>query len=197
MLTDAQVRSAKPSDTPRKLTDSRGLYLHVMPNGGRYWRFNFRFKGKNKTLSLGTYPDVLLAKARERHQEARRLLADGIDPCLEKQASSHTFETVAREWHGHWKASRHERHAFYVLKRLEADVFPEIGGLPLEDLRASSFRDAVLKIERRGARDIAKRVLQTCGQIMRYAVAHDFAEHNPVAGVKPAEWKPPRRIAAM
>ena len=193
MLTETQVRSAKPGDSPRKLFDARGLYLHVMPNGGKYWRFNFRFKGRYKTLSLGVYPDVSLAKARDRHLKARQLLADNVDPCVEKKASSYTFETVAREWHSHWKSSRHERHAHYVLKRLEADVFPEIGSLPLEDLQASDFRDAVLKIERRGALDIAKRVLQTCGQIMRYAVAHDFTKHNPVAGVKPSDILKPHK----
>jgi integrase len=193
MLTDAQVRAAKPSASPRKLFDARGLYLHVMPNGGRYWRFNFQINGRNKTLALGVYPDVSLAKARDRHQKARELLTEGVDPCLEKKATGKTFETVAREWHGHWKSSRHERHAHYVLKRLEADVFPEIGSRPLEDLQASSFRDAVLKIERRGALDIAKRVLQTCGQIMRYAVAHDFATHNPVAGMKPSDILKPHK----
>jgi len=193
MLTDAQVRAAKWSASPRKLFDARGLYLHVMPNGGRYWPFNFQINGRNKTLALGVYPDVSLAKARDRHQKARELLTEGVDPCLEKQATGKTFETVAREWHGHWKSSRHERHAHYVLKRLEADVFPEIGSRPLEDLQASSFRDAVLKIERRGALDIAKRVLQTCGQIMRYAVAHDFATHNPVAGMKPSDILKPHK----
>lgn len=193
MLTEAQVRSAKSGESPRKLFDARGLYLHVMPNGGKYWRFNFRFKGKYKTLSLGVYPDVPLARARERHQNARQLLADKVDPCVEKKASSYTFESAAREWHEHWKAGRHERHAHYVLKRLEADVFPEIGSLPLEDLSASDFRDAVLKIERRGALDIAKRVLQTCGQIMRYSVAHDFAKHNPVGGVKPSDILKPHK----
>ena len=157
MLTETQVRTAKPGNCARKLFDARGLYLHVMPNGGKYWRFNFRFKGKYKTLSLGVYPDVPLAKARDRHQKARRLLADKVDPCVEKKASSYTFETVAREWHEHWKATRHERHAHYVLKRLETDVFPAIGSLPLEDLQASDFRDAVLKIERRGALDIRER----------------------------------------
>jgi integrase len=193
MLTDAQVRAARPSASPRKLFDARGLYLHVMPNGGRYWRFNYRFRGKNKTLALGVYPDVSLAKARERHQAAREQLVENIDPCLEKQISGKTFEEVAREWHGHWKANRHQRHAHYVLARLEADVFPELGHLELEDLQPSAFRDAVLKIERRGALDIAKRVLQTCGQIMRYAVAHDFATHNPVAGMKPSDILKPHK----
>lgn len=87
MLTDAQIRGLKPWAHPRKLFDGCGLYLHVMPNGGRYWRFNYRFKRKQKTLALGVYPDVSLAKARIRHQEARRLLADGIDPVIQKRAS--------------------------------------------------------------------------------------------------------------
>lgn len=193
MLTDAQVRSAKPSERPRKLFDARGLYLHVMPNGGRYWRFSYRFHGKPKTLALGVYPDVSLAKARARHQAAREQLADGLDPCAEKQTAGKTFEAVAREWFGHWKTGRNERHAHYVIKRLEADIFPEIGARPLSELPTSAFRDAVKKIERRGALDIAKRVLQNCGQIMRYAVANDLAKHNPVADVKPADVLKPHK----
>jgi len=187
MLTDTQVRNAKPGDLPRKLFDARGLYLQVMPHGGRWWRFNYRINGKNKTLSLGVYPDVSLAKARARHQEAREQLADGIDPSVAKRALGRDFETVAREWFAHWKLGRNERYAHYVIVRLEADVFPEIGTRPLCELSTSAFRDVVRKIEQRGALDIAKRVLQNCGQIMRYAVANDFAKHNPVAEIKPAD----------
>jgi len=87
VLTDAQIRGVRPSAHPRKLSDARGLYLHVMPNGGRYWRFNYRFNGKQKTLALGVYPDVSLAKARTRHQMARQQLAEGTDPSIEKQGS--------------------------------------------------------------------------------------------------------------
>jgi integrase len=187
MLTDTQVRNAKPGERPRKLYDARGLYLHVMPHGGRWWRFNYRINGKSKTLSLGVYPDVSLAKARARHQEAREQLADGIDPSAAKRALGRDFETVAREWFAHWKLGRNERYAHYVIVRLEADVFPEIGVRPLSELSTSAFRDVVRKIEQRGALDIAKRVLQNCGQIMRYAVANDFAKHNPVAEIKPAD----------
>lgn len=187
MLTDSQIRNLRPPDRPRKLADSRGLYLHLMPNGGRYWRFDYRFHGKRKTLALGVYPDTSLAKARARHLEARERLADGADPAAAKQVLSEDFETVARQWFARWKTGRNERHAVYVIRRLEADVFPEIGSRPLSDLSASTFRDVVQKIERRGALDIAKRVLQTCGQIMRYAVVNDLASHNPVAGVKPAD----------
>ncbi|MGE3600081.1 MAG: tyrosine-type recombinase/integrase [Dehalococcoidia bacterium] len=193
MLTDSQIRNARPSDRPRKLADSRGLYLHLMPNGGRYWRFDYRFNGKRKTLALGVYPDTSLAKARARHLEARERLADGADPAAAKQVLSKDFETVARQWFARWKTDRNERHTVYVIRRLEADVFPEIGSRPLSDLSASTFRDVVQKIERRGALDIAKRVLQTCGQIMRYAVVNDLASHNPVAGVKPADILKPHK----
>lgn len=187
MLTDSAIRSAKRAERPRKLSDGGGLYLLVAPNGGRYWRYNYRYAGKQKTLALGVYPDVGLAKARERHWEARRLLADGIDPGAERKTASKTFEEVAREWHAHWKSNRHERHAHYVLKRLEADVFPRIGSLRLGEIPTSAFRDMVRKIESRGAADIAKRVLQTCGQIMRYAMTNDYTSHNPVAGIKPGD----------
>ena len=186
MLTDTQVRGAKAVGRPRKLFDSGGLYLHVMPSGGRYWRFNYRFQGKGKTLALGTYPDVLLAKARERHAEARRLLAEGVDPAAEKQVAVRTFESVARAWYELWKVGRHHQYAFYVLKRLETDIFPLIGAQPVSEVPASAFREAVQKIEQRGAAEIAKRVLQNCAQIMRYAVANDLAERNPVADVRPA-----------
>ncbi|HEY3784431.1 MAG TPA: integrase arm-type DNA-binding domain-containing protein [Steroidobacteraceae bacterium] len=187
MLTDSLVRSAKRSDRPRKLSDGGGLHLLVVQNGRHYWRYSYRFDGKQKTLALGVYPDVGLAKARERHREASRLLVDGIDPAAEKRALGKTFEVIAREWHDHWKAARHERHAHYVLKRLEADVFPEIGSLPLAEIPTSAFRNAVQKIEKRGAVDVAKRVLQTCSQIMRYAVANDLTMCNPVADVKPGD----------
>ena len=187
MLTDAQVRSAQPSQSPRKLFDSRGLYLHVMPNGGKYWRLNYRFQGKYKTLAFGVYPDVSLAKARERFNDAKAQLSDGLDPGAEKIVAALTFEMVARKWYARWEGHRNSRYAGYVLKRLEDDVFPFIGNNCPSDIPASTFRDVVRKIESRGALEIAKRVLQNCGQIMRYAVANDFAKHNPVAEIKPAD----------
>lgn len=192
-MTDSQIRSAKPSDRPRKLFDSRGLYLHLMPNGGRYWRFNYNFNGRNKTLAMGVYPDVSLGKARERHQEARLELAQGIDPAAEKQVLGKTFEVVARAWYARWAKNRHPQYAHYVMKRLEEDVFPKIGSTPASDVPTSAFRDLVKKIEARGAAEIAKRVLQNCGQIMRYAVAHDHATRNPVVDVRPADILNPRK----
>jgi integrase len=193
MLTEARVRNAKPSDRPVKIADGGGLYLAVMPNGGRYWRFDYRFVGKRKTLALGTYPDVLLATARARHQDARRDLSQGIDPAAQKQIAITTFETVAREWYARWKVGRNQQYAFYVLKRLETDIFPAFGAKPVSEVPASAFRQAVQKIEQRGAAEIAKRVLQNCAQIMRYAVANDMAERNPVADVRPADILKPRK----
>lgn len=187
MLTDTQLRRLKGADRPKKYTDGRGLHLLVTPTGAKYWRFSYRFDDKQKTLSLGVYPDVSLALARERLQEARTLVAQGIDPAVARKTVGLTFEEVARRWFEHWSVGRHQRHAYYVMRRLEADVFPRLGAKPVADIPTSAFRDTVKKVEARGALDIAKRILQTCGQIMRYAVAHDLAERNPVADVKPAD----------
>lgn len=193
MLTDTQVRGAKPGERARRITDRDGLYLQVDPRGGRYWRFNYRFSGKQKTLALGVYPDVSLAKARVRLGEARELLADGIDPSARKKEVTKTFEAVAREWHARWSAHLLGRYADYVLKRLEADVFPSIGRMSPAEIPTSAFRDLVKKIEARGALEIARRVLQNCGQIMRYAVAHDYATRNPVVDVRPSDILRPRK----
>ncbi len=193
MLTDTQVRAARPGLRVRRLSDGNGLYLRIEPSGGRYWRFNYRFCGKQKTLALGVYPDVSLAKARERLGDARELLADGVDPAAKKRAVGKTFEIVAREWHARWSVHRHGRYAHYVLKRLEVDVFPAIGALLPAEIPTSAFRDVVKKIEARGALEIARRVLQNCAQIMRYAVAHDYATRNPVVDVRPADILRPRK----
>jgi len=188
-LTDTQIRNEKPGEKPRKLADGGGLYL-LLNQTGKYWRWKYRFQGKEKVMALGVYPAVSLAQARKRHQEARAVLEGGADPMAQKKQPAEqalTFEAIARQWWAHWSPSRSERHANYVMRRLEADIFPEIGTTPIGSIATSAFRDAVKKIEQRGALDIAKRALQTCGQIMRYAVAHDLAERNPVADVRPAD----------
>ena len=193
MLTDTQIRSVKTAEKPWKLTDGGGLFLLVAPNGGRYWRYKYRHRGKQKTLALGVYPKVTLAVARSRHEQARDFVSRGLDPGAERKSLEQTFEDVARDWYARWMENRHQRHAHYVLRRLELDVFPEIGASRLSDLATSDFRDAVKKIEKRGALDIAKRVLQTCGQIMRYAMANDLAKQNPVAGIKPTDILKPHK----
>lgn len=207
-LTDTAIRKAKPGDKPVKMFDGGGLFLLVQPTGGKLWRFKYRHgvnpetgKPKEKLLSFGAYPEVSLADARERRDAARKQLAAGTDPSQARQqekiarqvAAANSFAAVARAWHTDWKAARSERHADYVLRRLEADVFPEIGHRPLTELEPQDFVRMVKKIEARGALDIAKRAFQTCGQIGRYAVAHGIIKRNPVADVKPGDVLKSRR----
>lgn len=196
-LTDTACRTAKcPADKPRaRFADSLGLYLEVLPAGGKYWRLKYRFGGKEKRLGLGVYPAVSLAEARKGRDKARALLGEGKDPSATRQeakasraaAAGSSFEAVARAWHAQWRAARTDHHADYVLRRLEADVFPKLGALPIADVTAPKLVAMAKRIEARGALDIAKRALQTCGQILRYAVAHGFIERNPGADVKPGD----------
>ena len=200
-LKDTEIKHAKPKDKDYKLTDGGGLYLSVTAAGGKYWRYNYRYSGKRKTLAIGVYPAITLGKARERHAEARALLLDGIDPGEDKKArrqaqdaaNANTFKAVATKWHVYWKQGLTERYADQVWTRLEADVLPVIGDVPLTDLTAGRFKDLVQQIEKRGAADIAKRTLQTCKQIMRYAVTHDFIKANPAADIQPRDILPKRK----
>lgn len=200
-LTDKECRTATcPADKPRaRFFDSEGLYLEVLPAGGKYWRLKYRFAKKEKRLGLGVYgdrpPKVSLKEARQKRDDARQLLSRGLDPSVARQeakvaqrtAQENSFEAVARAWHAHWKTNRSDSHVEYVLRRLEADVFPEIGHRPISELTARDFKLVAKKIEKRGALDIAKRALQTCGQIMRYAVGDDVIERNPLADIKPGD----------
>jgi integrase len=200
-LSDTTIRAAKPGPVARKLPDGgSGLYLLVAPTGGRLWRFNYRFQGKQKTASYGAYSDVPLALARERHAEVRRMLAVGLDPMDERkagktaqrEAAANTFEKVARAWLDHWHPSVEENTYSYALRRLEADVFPTIGSVPVSNIPASAFRDMAQATAKR-APHVAERLLGTCNQIMRYAVAHDLAERNPLADIKPSDILPARQ----
>jgi integrase len=196
-LTDLQCRSAAcPPGTARaRFADGHGMYLEVQPNGARYWRLKYRYAGKEKRLSLGVYPDVPLSRARQERERVRALLANGIDPSADRKEakvaaaaeSANRFEKVARDWHIQWRAARTDHHADYVLRRLEADVFPQLGNLPIDEITAPMLVQVVKKIESRGAVDIAKRALQTCGQIFRYGVAHGYTDRNPAADIKPAD----------
>jgi integrase len=204
-LTEAACKNARcPADKPRlRLADSAGLYLEVIPAGGRYWRWKYRYAGKEKRLALGTYPVVTLAKARQRRDDARRALAEGSDPAqarieakeLQRTRMATNFEAVARAWFEHWREPRSPRHADYVRRRLEADVFPAIGRTPIGEVTAPQLLAMAKRIESRGAVDIAKRALQTCGQVLRYAVAHGLLERNPAADVKPSDALKPRKKA--
>lgn len=196
-LTDSACRNAKCPDARayQRYSDAGGLYLEVTKTGAKLWRWKYRFAGKEKRLALGQYSDVSLASARKGRDAARNLLAGGKDPSQAKRdmrnagmmQAETAFENIARQWWKDWAANKAERHAGYVLKRLEADAFPLIGAKSVRELNAPAFVRMAKGIEARGAADIARRVLQTCGQVMRYAVAHGIADRNPVADVKPGD----------
>ena len=196
-LTDAAIRKAKPADKSRKLADEGGLYL-LVKLAGKYWRYNYRFDGKGKTLALGVYPDVGLARAREKHAEARKLLADGIDPGAAKQEAKHTarvasansFEAVAREWHAGKSKRWAKVTADKAMTHLQAYVFPEIGHLPVASIKASVLLAMLRKVEAQGIPYTATRIREMCGQVFRYAVATGRAEDNPAAHLLGAMSKP-------
>lgn len=189
-LTDLQIRKEKPTDKPRKLSDGGGLYLLVNQTG-KYWRWKYRFEGKEKVMALGVYPEVTLAEAREAHQRARKLLATGVDPVADRKQQATqaktTFQQVAQAWWSHWSPTRSARHAGYVMRRLEADVFPVLGKRPVDEIQAPELVKMTKAIEERGALDIAKRSLQTCGQVFRYAIAHGHATRNPATEIRPGD----------
>lgn len=194
-LTDSVIKAAQPKDKPYKLSDGEGLVLLLQPNGSKWWRFRYRYNGKEKMLSIGTYPEVTLKAARAMRVTVCDLLTQGIDPSQYRQeqkrlktlAIQNSFESVARLWWSSWKEARTARHADYVIRRLEADIFPMIGDKPITEITAPILLMTVKRIEARGALDIAKRALSTCGQIFRYAIGHGLAERNPAADVKPSD----------
>lgn len=194
MLTDTAIRKAKPSDKPIKLTDERGLVLFISPSGGKLWRMRYRFEGKEKMLALGSYPDVSLADARERRDQARKLLAEGTDPSTTRKkekaarrlANENSFEAVAREWYSKRSHTWVKTHAKDVLRRLETNIFPDIGKRPISDIDAPELLATVRKIEARGAYDLAHRVLAVCGQVFRYGVATGRCKRDPAADLRGA-----------
>lgn len=193
-LTDPRIKSAKPKERPYKLSDGAGMYLYVTPTGGRYWRLKYRFGGKEKTLALGVYPDVTLARARKKRHAARELLDEGKDPGLAKKEAkrkeimraNNTFEGVAREWHEQQSHRWTERHANKVMSSLERNIFPSLGSRPIADIEAPELLDVLRVIERRGALATAHDVLQRCGAVFRYAIASCKASYNPMADLKDA-----------
>ena len=203
MLSDTAIRKAKLAEKSYKITDERGLHLLVQPTGAKLFQVRYRIAGKEKTASLGRYPDVSLAEARARRDELRSLVAKGVDPVAAKRAqaeareasSLHTFEVVARAWWAHWSPARSAGHAGYVVRRLEADVFPSIGSRPVADIEAPELVGIVKGVAARGALDIAVRVLSTCNQIFRYAIANGIggATRNPATFVKPGDIITPRK----
>jgi integrase len=194
-LTDTFVKNVKPATSPAgvKHTDGLGLYLHVK-SVGKYWRMGYRFLGKQKTLALGVYPAVTLARARQKRDEARQLLAEGIDPStakrqqkqLDKEAAVHTFEGVARDWLLKTAANRAKTTQTKVAAWLQKDVYPYIGKMPIASIGPRDVLTMIRKIEVRGAIDSAHRIKQLCGQVFRFAVATGLAERDVTADLRGA-----------
>ncbi len=217
-LTDVKIRSAKPKATAYRLADAAGLYLLISPSGGKLWRWNYRYDGKQKTISLGKYPDISLADARSAHQTARTDLAKGNDPMAqrkvekaavtaqvekERASDAHSLKAIALKWHKWWAPGVDGDTAAYILRRLESDVFPVLGQKPINDIKPADIRHLIIAIEQgtaggrrfkgKGARDVAQRQHGTISQIFRYAVVHDLAEVNPAAAFKPSDVLSPRK----
>jgi integrase len=191
-LSDTKCRNAKPHSKSQKLSDGGGLHLLVTPDGSKYWRLAYRWQGKQRTLALGVYPAVSLSDARVGRDEAKRNLAAGADPAAVKReqkqaaklAASNTFETVAREWHEKWKTGRTEVYAAQIIRRLEANVFPEIGRRPIAEIEAIDVLDMLRKVEARGVHETAHRIKQLVGQVFRYGIGTGRAKRDPSADLK-------------
>ncbi len=185
-MTHVAIRNAKPREKAYKLTDEKGLFLFITPSGGKYWRFKYRFGGKEKKLAFGVYPEVSLAEAREKRDQARKLLANDVDPAVVKQATKYaivqatenSFQLVALEWYAKFSAKWVASHGDRTLRRLEKDVFPWIGDRPICEIKAPELLTVLRRIENRGAIETAHRIHQICGQVFRYAIAIGKAERD-------------------
>lgn len=179
-LTTTAIRNAKSTDRAYKLYDVAGLFIQITPSGGKWWRFKYRFDGKEKLLSLGTYPEISLSEARQRRDDARKLLAQDppINPsdvrkakkASRKGSAANSFEVIAREWATSHMKNKAESHKNKVLRRFELYLFPWIGSNPIADITAPQILEVLRRIEKRGILETAHRTLQTAGQVFRYAV---------------------------
>lgn len=186
-MTDRKILAAKPRPKPFKLSDGNRLYLLVTPSGGKLWRWNYAYDGKQKSMALGPYPVISLADARAKRDEAYATLIEGCDPAVERklkinanrEAGRQTFERVARQWHDNAKSQWARRHGNDILRSLERDIFPQIGGLPIAQLTPPIVVAALREIEARGSIETAKRVRQRISAVFCYAIAEGMAEFDP------------------
>lgn len=192
-LTDMKVQKAKSTNKPISLFDGGGLYLLITPSGGKLWRFKYRFNNREKKLAFGTYPEVSLQDARQRREDARRLLANDVDPDAvrkaQKQAATsekETFEAVAREWHAAFTPSWTERHGATILSRLKHDLIPWLGSRPINEIKAPELLSVLRRAESRGALELAHRLRAIAGQVFRYAVATGRTERDPSGDLRGA-----------
>ncbi|MCD5993844.1 tyrosine-type recombinase/integrase [Pseudomonas sp. CDFA 602] len=185
-LTDTALRTAKPRDKLYRLADAQGLCIEVTPSGGKLWRLRYRFDGKAKMLSLGIYPAITLAQARERREAARKMLAQGVDPSAHKQqektaaaAQVLTMELLAREWYDYNRPRWAPATSSKVLQYLESDIFPVIGRQPASEVQRPELVELVRKIEKREAFNVARKVRQWLSQIFRFGLAKGVVPGNP------------------
>jgi integrase len=193
-LTDLAVKNAKPIEKTQRLWDAGGLYLEVSPAGSKLWRFKYRYDRREKRLAFGKYPDVTLKDAREKRDDARKLLAKDVDPGEHKKVvkaarlerAANNFEAVAREWYERMMSDKAESHRVKVIARLENDIFPWLGKRPISDITAPEVLACLRRIEQRGARDTAHRAMQNCSAVFRYAVVIGKAQSNPAEHLRGA-----------
>jgi integrase len=194
LLSHTKIQNAKPAKRAVRLFDGRGLYLEIAPAGSRWWRFKYRFAGKEKRISLGVYPDVGLKQARDKREEARKQVAAGVDPsAARKQAKQaliestvNTFEAIAREWFAKHSPGWERSYSVKLLSRLEANIFPWIGRSPIGAVKAPELLSILRRVESRGALETAHRLLNYCGSIFRYAIATGRAERDVSADLRGA-----------
>ena len=192
MLTDTQIRNAKPAAKSIKLADSQGLYLEVTPSGGKHWRYRFRLDGKESLFGIGEYPDVKAAEARQLRDEARKLVKQGINPAqqrkqdkiVKKYERANTFEAVAAEWYAEKSAPWSKGYSGHVETILKNDVNPHIGRLPIKDIKTPAVHDLIRKIESRQAPTRALLARQIIGSVFRLAIKTHRADYNIVDPLK-------------
>jgi len=192
-LSDVKIRNAKATNKPTKLFDGGGLFLLINPTGSKLWRLKYRYERKEKLLSLGGYPEISLFEARQRRDEARKRLANGVDPGAlrkaQKQAKTEeaeTFEVIAREWHSKFCNAWSEGHAATNMRRMELDLFPRIGAQPIKTIKAPELLAVIRRVESRGALESAHRIRTIASMVFRYAVATGRAERDPAADLRGA-----------
>ena len=199
-LTDRAIQNFKPEDKQQKHFDGGGLHIVVSPAGGKHWRYAYRFRGKQKLLSIGPYPAVILKAAREKRDEAKGMLAKGIDPAEHKQEmkrfgaarAENSFAAVAKEWHLKYRDTWTKKHAADIWHRIDKNVLEQMGHMPIADIKPFELLTVLRRVEARGALEQAHRVLQICGSVFRYAVATGRAERDITADLKGAI--PPKRV---
>jgi hypothetical protein len=193
-LTDKSCKAAKAENKAHKLSDGGGLFLLVQPNGKKYWRMKYRIGGKEKLLSFGEYPLIPLIDARAKRENAKKLIADGLDPSLKKKLdkrqkqteTENSFQAVTMEWIENHFDDKTERYRKTVLSRFERDLFPAFGTMPINDIEAPEILETLRKVEKRGAHELAGRLRGLCGQIFRYGIVTGKAKRNPAQDLQGA-----------